>query len=135
SCLTIGLNPAALIVPTPSATVKPRTSGIGAVCGPRETTSVTCEPRGSEAPGFGFASMTVPFGLVESASCCDTLKPSCSSSDCASEAFLPITSEGTITGGRPLETLIRTVVPFTTIVPGAGDCPVTVPVGLLDVTS
>ena len=97
--------------------------------------SVTCEPRGSDVPGFGLVSTTVPLGFVESASCCETLKPSCSSSDCASEAFLPITSEGTITGGSPLETLIRTVVPFTTIVPGAGDWPVTVPVALLDVTS
>src|SRR5689334_9221733 len=130
----IDLKPAALTVCTATGTEKPRTSGTGAVCGPRDTVSVTCEPRCAELPGFGSVSMTVSLGFVESASCVWTLKPSCWSSDVASDTLLPITSEGTITGGSPPETLIRTTVPFTTIVPGLGDWPVTVPCALLDGT-
>jgi hypothetical protein len=54
------------------------------------------------------------------------LKPAAWSSEIAWSSDSPITV-GTVIGASPLETLIRTGVPFTTRLFGAGSCAMTVP--------
>src|SRR5207244_4218668 len=72
---------------------------------------------------------TVIVGWFESTSTRDTLKPAACSSELAESNDWPITG-GTPIGFGPLETLMRTFVPWTTCVPPGGSCAITCPCGL-----
>ena len=105
------------------------TSGTADVVGPLDTFSVTVAPFPANEFPAGLWSTTVPFGWFESTSTRDTLKPAACSSELAESNDWPITG-GTPIGFGPLETLMRTFVPWTTCVPPGGSCAITCPCGL-----
>ena len=108
------------------------TSGTVDSFGPFETLSWIVEPFG--ALPLGLWSTTMPFAWSLSTSLRDTVKPWFCSARFAWSNGRP-TTEGTVTLAGPLETLMRTLLPFSTTLPAGGSCAVTVPVGLLDGTS
>jgi hypothetical protein len=96
-----------------------------------ETLSLIDEPAGAEP--LGLWSTTLSAGWSLSTSTRLTAKPWFWRAALAWSKDRPMT-DGTETSAGPLETLIRTLLPFTTVFPPGGSCPVTVSGGLLEAT-
>ena len=119
-------NPAASSVERATTASCPVTSGTAPVVGPLDTESVTVEPREASEPPSGSWLTTMPAARSESTSMRVTSNPAPRSS-AAAWSYGRSTTLGTVTGRGPFETLIRTRVPSTTVVPACGNCPVTRP--------
>ena len=125
--ITEGLKPLCWISCTASDWLLPTTFGTSDVFGPSETVSVTFVPAGSFAPPPGSCAVTSSIGADALTSLFATLKPRPSSALLAFAYGCP-TTFGTSSRRGPWETLIRTIDPFRTSVPPAGDSAVIVPV-------
>src|SRR5262249_61365816 len=118
---TLTLKPALLSVSLADVSSSLVTSGTVDSFGPFETLSVIVE-LGAAVP-VGCWSMTVSFGWLLSTFLRATAKPAFCSVALAWSNRRP-TTYGTPTGFGPLDTLICTLEPLSTIVPACGNCPV-----------
>ena len=119
------LNPAALSRFVASWMLRPTTLGTGAVTGPLMTLTRIVEPTGTDCPAGGSVAVTRPFVLPGTLNSCG-LNPAFVSVCSAALHCLPLTS-GTLTFLGPVETVIVTVPPLSTLWPALGSCLKTFP--------
>jgi len=126
-------NPEALSCACASLCDRLVTSGTVEVAGPCDTVRLIVVFGGWNVPGLGLMPMTVSFGWSDLTSVRDTAKPFASSVEFAVSKLEPMTL-GTATGVGPFETSRRTREACATDAPAVGDCEITSPCGLSDLT-
>ena len=121
-------NPASCSAADASAKVRPATFGTPTGFGPRDTLMRTFDDCATFDPAFGSWAITRPAGLSDWISKTSGCRRAARIAAIASLSFILCTS-GTPAFGRPVETRMRTLLPFVVFSPAGGSCEITYSAG------